>query len=117
MFLPFVSPTDGLPPNDALPNGQFTEPALVPPINVSLLLDTEHGAAPLRRKLDLGDHVSADEELFLSAVSGAELTDGAHRPVHSQDNLARLDALLAALTMLPFDESAESPPSEEPRTP
>jgi tRNA(fMet)-specific endonuclease VapC len=70
------------------------------------LFDTDHCIAILRKKLDLRDHVAADEELFTSAVSVAELTHGAQRSKHREDNLARLEVLLAALIVLPFDESA-----------
>jgi len=70
------------------------------------MLDTDHCIAILRKKLDLRDHAAPDEELFTSAVSVAELTHGAQRSKHREDNLARLEVLLAALTVLPFDESA-----------
>jgi tRNA(fMet)-specific endonuclease VapC len=70
------------------------------------MLDTDHCIAILRQKLDLREHVKAEEELFISAVSVAELTHGAHRSRHREDNLARLEVLFAALTILPFDESA-----------
>ena len=67
------------------------------------MLDTDHCIAILRQKLDLREHVKAEEELFISAVSVAELTHGAHRSKHREDNLARLEVLFAALTILPFD--------------
>jgi len=70
------------------------------------ILDTDHCVALLRKKLDLGDHIPADEELSLSAVSVAELTHGAWRSAHREDNLARLEVLLAAVTVLPFDEAS-----------
>lgn len=70
------------------------------------MLDTDHCIAILRQKLDLREHVKAEEELFISAVSVAELTHGAQRSKHREDNLARLEVLFAALTILPFDESA-----------
>lgn len=70
------------------------------------MLDTDHCIAILRKKLDLREHVKAEEELFISAVSVAELTHGAHRSKHREDNLARLEVLFANLTILPFDESA-----------
>jgi hypothetical protein len=41
------------------------------------MLDNNRCVALLRKKLDLGNHVPADEELFISAVSVAELTHGA----------------------------------------
>ena len=70
------------------------------------ILDTDHCIAILREKLDLRKHVRADEELFITAISVAELTHGAQRSQHRDDNLARLEVLFAALTVLPFDESA-----------
>lgn len=36
----------------------------------------------------------------------AELTHGANRSIHREDNLARLEVLLSALIILLFDESA-----------
>ncbi|HJS20643.1 MAG TPA: PIN domain-containing protein [Anaerolineales bacterium] len=70
------------------------------------ILDTDHCIAILRKKLDLMQHVSAEEELYITVVSVAELTHGAERSLHRDDNLARLEVLLAALTVLPFDESS-----------
>ncbi len=70
------------------------------------ILDTDHCVALLRKNLDLGDHMPADEELSLSAVSVAELTHGAWRSAHREDNLARLEVLLAAVIVLPFDEAS-----------
>jgi tRNA(fMet)-specific endonuclease VapC len=70
------------------------------------VLDTDHCVALLRKKLDLGDHIPANEELSLSAVSVAELTHGAWRSAHREDNLARLEVLLEAVTVLPFDEAS-----------
>jgi tRNA(fMet)-specific endonuclease VapC len=70
------------------------------------ILDTDHCIAILRRKLDLGDHVAADEELFITSITVAELVHGANRSLHREDNLTRLEVLFAALTVLPFDEMA-----------
>ena len=70
------------------------------------ILDTDHCIAILRQKLDLSNHVAADEELFITSITVAELTHGAHRSLHPEDNLTRLEVLLAALTVLPFDEMA-----------
>ena len=39
-------------------------------------------------------------------MSVAELTHGAWRSAHREDNLARLEVLLAAVTVLPFDEAS-----------
>ena len=70
------------------------------------ILDTDHCIAILRQKLDLSEHVTADEELFITSISVAELIHGAHRSTHREDNLAKLEVLFAALTILPFDEMA-----------
>ena len=70
------------------------------------LLDTDHCIAILRKKLDLRNRVSPDEELATTAISVAELTHGANRSAHREDNLARLEVLLSALIILPFDEAA-----------
>jgi tRNA(fMet)-specific endonuclease VapC len=70
------------------------------------ILDTDHCIAILRQKLDLSDHVAADEELFITSIAVAELIHGADRSLHREDNLTRLEVLFAALTVLPFDETA-----------
>ena len=70
------------------------------------ILDSDHCIAILRKQLDLRDHVAPGEELVITAISVAELMHGAQRSAHREDNLARLEVLLAALTVLPFDESA-----------
>jgi len=70
------------------------------------ILDSDHCIAILRGKLDLRTKAKVDEELAVTTVSIAELTHGAHRSQRAADNLARLDVLLAALVILPFDEFA-----------
>ena len=70
------------------------------------ILDTDHCIAILRLKLDLSDHVAANEELFITSITVAELTHGANRSLHREDNLTRLEVLFAALTVLAFDEMA-----------
>jgi tRNA(fMet)-specific endonuclease VapC len=70
------------------------------------ILDTDHCIAILRQKLDLSDHVAAEEELFITSITVAELIHGANRSLHREDNLTRLEVLFAALTVLPFDEIA-----------
>jgi tRNA(fMet)-specific endonuclease VapC len=70
------------------------------------ILDSDHCVAILRGKLDLRLWAGADEELAVTSVSIAELMHGAHRSQRPADNLARLDVLLAALVILPFDEAA-----------
>lgn len=70
------------------------------------ILDSDHCIAILRKRLDLREHVPPDEELATTAISVAELTHGAQRSQRRDDNLARLEVLLSALAVLPFDESA-----------
>jgi tRNA(fMet)-specific endonuclease VapC len=70
------------------------------------LLDTDHCVAILRKQLDLCNHVAPEEELATTAISVAELTHGANRSKLRDDNLARLEVLLSALVILPFDELA-----------
>ena len=68
------------------------------------ILDSDHCVAILRAGLDLTGRVAPDEELAITAVSVGELVHGATRSQRAAHNLARLDVLLAALTILPYDE-------------
>jgi tRNA(fMet)-specific endonuclease VapC len=68
------------------------------------ILDSDHCLAILRAQLDLTGRAGPDEELAITAISVGELVHGATRSQRSADNLARLDVLLAALTILPYDE-------------
>jgi len=68
------------------------------------ILDSDHCLAILRAQLDLTGRVAPDEELGITAVSVGELVHGATRSQRAAHNLARLDVLLAALTILPYDE-------------
>jgi len=70
------------------------------------ILDSDHCVALLRGRLDLRDHITPDEELAVTAISVGELTHGAHKSARALENLARLDVLLAAVTILPYDEGA-----------
>jgi tRNA(fMet)-specific endonuclease VapC len=70
------------------------------------ILDSDHCVAILRGRLDLTVWASPDEELAITTVSVGELVHGAAKSQRVTDNLARLDVLLAALTLLPFDEWA-----------
>jgi len=69
------------------------------------LLDTDHCISILRGQLDLSIHASPEDELAITAISVAELIHGAYRSRRSEDNLARLEVLLSALIVLPFDEA------------
>jgi tRNA(fMet)-specific endonuclease VapC len=68
------------------------------------ILDSDHCVAILRAQLDLTGRVSPDEELGITSISVGELVHGATKSQRAADNLARLDVLLAALTILPYDE-------------
>lgn len=68
------------------------------------ILDSDHCVAILRGRLDLTGRSAADEELAVTSVSIGELVHGATKSQRAADNLARLDVLLSALTILPYDE-------------
>ncbi len=68
------------------------------------ILDSDHCVAILRGKLDLTSRVSPEEELATTVISFGELVHGAVKSQNTETNLARLDILLAALLVLPFDE-------------
>jgi tRNA(fMet)-specific endonuclease VapC len=68
------------------------------------ILDSDHCVAILRAQLDLTGRVAPDEELAITAVSVGELVHGVAKSQRAADNLARLDVLLAALIILPYDE-------------
>jgi tRNA(fMet)-specific endonuclease VapC len=70
------------------------------------VLDSDHCVALLRGHLDLRERVAPAEELGVTAVSVGELTHGAFKSSRVTENLARLDVLLAAVTILPYDEQA-----------
>ena len=68
------------------------------------ILDSDHCVAILRAQLDLTGRVPPDAELGITAISVGELVHVATKSQRAVDNLARLDVLLAALTVLPYDE-------------
>jgi len=70
------------------------------------ILDSDHWIALLRRRLDLRGRASPDEELAMTAISLCELTHGAYKSARATENLARLDVLLAATTLLPYGAGA-----------
>jgi tRNA(fMet)-specific endonuclease VapC len=69
-----------------------------------IILDSDHCVAILRARLDLSGHAAPDDELAVTAISVGELIHGAAKSQRAADNLARLDVLLTALTILPYDE-------------
>ena len=68
------------------------------------ILDSDHCIAILRGQLNLAERVAPTEELAVTAISVGELAHGAHKSARVAENLARLDVLLATVTVLPFDE-------------
>ncbi len=70
------------------------------------ILDSDHCVALLRGMLDLRDHVAPDETLAVTAISVGELVHGAYKSARTMDNLTRLDVLLAAVEILPYDDNA-----------
>jgi tRNA(fMet)-specific endonuclease VapC len=70
------------------------------------LLDSDHCVAILRGQLDLSSQTEVNEELAVSAISVGELVHGAHKSLHANENLARLDVLLSMLVSLPYDGNA-----------
>lgn len=70
------------------------------------ILDSDHCIAVLRGELDLRGHIAPDESLAVTAISVAELSHGAYRSTRAEENITRLEVLLAAVIILPFDEFA-----------
>lgn len=70
------------------------------------ILDSDHCIAILRGHLDLRQWVQPDEALAVTAVSVGELTHGAHKSFNPARNIARVDVLLSAMTILPFDNQS-----------
>jgi tRNA(fMet)-specific endonuclease VapC len=64
------------------------------------------GIALLRGHLRLQDWILSTEELAITSISVGELTHGAYKSARPAQNLARLDVLLATVTILPFDQEA-----------
>lgn len=68
------------------------------------ILDSDHCVAILRGQLNLDGLAAPDVELATTAISVGELMHGATKSIRAVENLIRLDVLLAALTILPYDE-------------
>ena len=67
------------------------------------ILDSDHCVAILNGKLDLS-RLAPDEELATTAINVGELAHGAAKSQRAEKNQERLDVLLAALTILAYDE-------------
>jgi len=70
------------------------------------ILDSDHWAALLRGDLDLRGRLPPGEDLAMTVISVGELIHGAHKSSRTVENLARLDVLLATVTVLPYDEAS-----------
>jgi tRNA(fMet)-specific endonuclease VapC len=68
------------------------------------ILDSDHCVAILRGQLNLDGLAAPDIELATTAISVGELMHGATKSIRAVENLSRLDVLLAALTILSYDE-------------
>ncbi len=69
------------------------------------IVDSDHWVALLRSRLDLRGRVAPAEDLAMTAISVGELVHGACKSGRATENLARLDVLLAAVIVLPYDEA------------
>lgn len=67
------------------------------------ILDTDHCVAILRGRLDLRSRARPDDNLAITTITLGELVYGAHKSARPNDNLARLDAFLVGLDLLPFE--------------
>ena len=68
------------------------------------ILDSDHCVAILRGQLNLSGRAAPDVELATTAISVGELAHVAAKSLRAAGNLGRLDVLLAALTILAYDE-------------
>lgn len=69
-------------------------------------MDSDHCIAILRGHLDLRQWVEPAELLTVTAISVGELMHGAYKSSHPTQNISRVDVLLAAVRILPFDSQA-----------
>ncbi len=70
------------------------------------ILDSDHCVAILRGRTGLANHLTATDDIAVTAVTVGELVHGARKSARPDQNMARLDLLLAAFIVLPFDEDA-----------
>ena len=73
---------------------------------MSFILDTDHCIAILRGKLDISGYVEPSTPLFVTAITVSELVNGAHKSDRAGDNLAQVEVMLEAVTVLAFDAEA-----------
>jgi tRNA(fMet)-specific endonuclease VapC len=70
------------------------------------VLDSDHCVELLRGRLDLRGRVEAEEVLGVTSISVGELVHEAQRSTHPERNSGRVEVLLAAVVVLPFDDAA-----------
>lgn len=68
------------------------------------ILDSDHCVALLRGQLDLTERISPDEDIAVTAISVGELVHGAVKSSRAVENLAGLDVMLTATSILDYDE-------------
>lgn len=73
---------------------------------MSIILDSDHCIAILRKRLDVSTRINLQTPLFVTAITVSELTFGAHKSARVAQNLAQVDVLLNGVTILPFDTDA-----------
>ena len=70
------------------------------------ILDSDHWVAILRGRLSTSEHAPPDEPLAITAISVGELVHGAMKSARTEENLGRVELLLATTMVLPYDERA-----------
>lgn len=70
------------------------------------ILDSDHCIAILRGQLDLRQRVQPNDILAVTTISVGELTHGAYKSFNPAQSMARVDVLLATMSILPFDNQA-----------
>ena len=73
---------------------------------MSVILDSDHCIAILRKRLDVSTRINLQTPLFVTAITVSELTFGAHKSARVAQNLAQVDVLLNGVAILPFDADA-----------
>lgn len=68
------------------------------------IMDSDHCVALLRGQLDLTERISPDEDIAVTAISVGELVHGAVKSSRAVENLAGLDVMLTATSILDYDE-------------
>ena len=70
------------------------------------ILDSDHCIAILRGQLDLRLWVQPNDILAVTTISVGELTHGAYKSFNPARSMARVDVLMATMSILPFENQA-----------